>query len=212
LTEFFELRQSKLFWFFAALAVIGTISGTVAFNSVQNVYDTDPAQLQADFDNYIFEHAKDYNNLKQAMQTIDEDHHDIFDEISANFTAVTKAHRNLMAMVITEETTDEPAPSVNHFNLQTDPEWKRGELITITGTLPQSASSLEASVTQITSPDCSTPNNTLDRYCRTFNVAVFDDKTFTMPFALATNDPLGQYTVTFKSLGKFDSISFKAIE
>lgn len=202
MTEFFELRQSKLFWFVAAIAVVGLLSGVVAFNSVQNVYDGDTAQLQADFDNYIFEHSKLHVEEGKAIKQLDEDHHDVLDEISANFTGVAKAHMNLMAMVITEETTGQQAPSVNHFNLQTDPEWKRGELITITGSLPQTASSLEAVVTHIADED----------YNRTFNVAVFDDKTFTMPFALATNDPLGQYTVTFKSLGKFDSISFKAVE
>jgi len=202
LTEFFELRQSKLFWFVAAIAVVGLLSGVVAFNSVQNVYDGDTAQLQADFDNYIFEHSRLHADEGLAIKQLDEDHHDILDEVSANFTGVAKAHMNLMAMVITEETTtDDPAPSINHFNLQTDPEWKRAELITITGTLPQTASSLQATITHIT-----------EDYNRTFNVAVFDDKTFTMPFALRADDPLGQYTVTFKSLGKFDSISFKAIE
>lgn len=185
----------------AAIAVLGLIMGAVAFNSVQNLYDVDSAQLQADFDNHKFMIDREVADIGRAIALMDEDHHDVLDAISENFTGVAKAHMNLMAMVITEETTGQPAASVNHFNLVTDQEWKRGELITITGSLPQSASSLEATITHIT-----------EVYNRTFNVAVFDDRTFTMPFALASNDPLGEYTVTFKSLGKFDSISFKAIE
>ncbi len=197
----YSLIDQKPILVVATIAVLGLIMGAVAFNTVQNTYDVNSAQLQADFDNYVFDHEKDHKDDREAVKLLDEDHHDVLDAISENFTGVAKAHMNLMAMVITEETTDQPAASVNHFNLQTDDEWKRGELITITGTLPQSASSLEATITHVT-----------EVYNRTFNVAVFDDKTFTMPFALATNDPLGQYTVTFKSLGKFDSISFKAIE
>lgn len=185
----------------AAIAVLGLIMGAVAFNTVQNTYDVDSAQLQADFDNYVFDHSKTHGDLEQAVQTIDEDHHDVLDAISENFTGVAKAHHNLMAMVITEETTDLPAASLNHFNLVTDQEWKRGELIAITGMLP-TVGGLEAVITHI-----------IDKtYKRTFNVAVFDDKSFTMPFQISTNAPLGQYTVEFKSAGKFDSISFEIIE
>jgi len=124
----------------------------------------------------------------------------ILDDISANFTSVAKAHRNLMAMVVTEETTTTTPTTAGTFQLLTDKTWKHGELITITGTLII-RSTLDATITHETDTD----------YIRTFNVAVFDDRSFTMPFIISSTDPLGTYTVEFKSSGKYDSISFEVI-
>jgi len=149
-------------------------------------------------DNYVSE--TEFDKFKnQTILAIMAPHLE-FDAISDRFSSMEKAHKNLMAMVVTEETTDTPSGGDGIFSLETDPEWKLGELITVTGIL-QVKSTLEATITHETTA-----------YKRTFNVAVFDDRSFTMPFALASDDPLGEYLVTFKSSGKFDSISFEAIE
>lgn len=155
------------------------------FNHMNDVYVTKTA-----FDNYKSE-------VKDAVAHA----HVEFDAISDRFASMEKAHKNLMAMVVTEETTTSTTSRTGGiFSLETDPTWKRGDLITVTGIL-QVKSTLEATITHETTD-----------YKRTFNVAVFDDRSFTMPFALASDDPLGEYTVTFKSSGKFDNISFEAIE
>lgn len=188
--------------------LVGVIIVGVAFSvgsviTYQNATGDITNESRADIynfmkDNYVSQVVLD--KYKEEVEAAIAHPHVEFDEIEDRFSSMEKAHMNLMAMVITEETTDVPTTIGGIFNLQTDPEWKRGELITITGML-QVKSSLEATITHETTA-----------YKRTFNVAVFDDRSFTMPFALASDDPLGEYTVTFKSSGKFDSISFEAIE
>ncbi|MCH7590544.1 hypothetical protein IIB34_05865 [PVC group bacterium] len=168
-------------------ADISNESKAEMFNHMNDVYVTKTA-----FDKYKSE-VKDEDAIPHT--------HVEFDAIGDRFASMEKAHRNLMAMVVTEETTTSTTSRTGGiFSLETDPQWTRGELITVTGVL-QVKSTLEATITHETA-----------EYKRTFNVAVFDDRSFTMPFALASDDPLGEYIVTFKSSGKFDSISFEAIE
>lgn len=91
MAENFSIVKSKPFIAVAAIAVIALVAAGAAFSSVQNVYDgTDVAQLQADFDNHSFMVNQKVAAMEKAIALMDEDHHVVFDEISKNFTSVSK--------------------------------------------------------------------------------------------------------------------------
>lgn len=191
------------------ITIYGLVGALVAVIAGAGLmYNESSADITNESKAEMFNHMNDVYLTKSAFNTYKSEVEDAiahphieFDAISDRFSSMEKAHKNLMAMVVTEETTGTTISTGGGiFSLETDPTWKRGDLITVTGIL-KIKSTLEATITHETTD-----------YKRTFNVAVFDDRSFTMPFALASDDPLGEYTVTFKSSGQFDSISFEAIE
>lgn len=189
------------------ITIYGLVSALVGIIAVAGLmYNESEADItnesKAEIFNFIAENYVSQSAFDAVIFTLENHSHDEFVAIGDRFTTMEKAHKNLMAMVVTEETTDDPTPNaVNKFGLATDPEWKRGDLISVTGLLPMK-STLTAVVTHETDAD----------FNRTFNIAVFDDGSFTMPFVIANDSPLGDYMVSFKSSGLRDSITFEIIE
>ncbi|MCK5600939.1 hypothetical protein KAR91_03660 [Candidatus Pacearchaeota archaeon] len=196
--------ETKTLGIIAAIivALAGAVVSGMAITQSADLSEGSKNELKAELFNFMrdtYVSQVDYDEDQDKMTDALAHPHTEFAGISTSINAL-KSDVLALRIDVARNIVEQPDGSTD-FKLQTDNEHRLGELISITGKLPNKTT-LRVTVT----------HESDSSYQQDFNASVFSDGAFTAPFAISAGNPLGTYTATFKAGGVFDSISFELVE